>query len=59
MVLGGGRGSVLGTMLGAVTLETLFVLMNFYGVSGAFKSTVQGVIILAAVAVASLRSADR
>ena len=37
---------VVGAMLGALTLETLFALMNFYGVSGALKSTVQGGIIL-------------
>ncbi|MEJ3745644.1 ABC transporter permease [Actinomycetes bacterium KLBMP 9797] len=56
VALGGGRGSVVGAMLGALTLETLFALMNFYGVSGALKSTVQGAIILLAVAVSSLRS---
>ncbi|WP_238020073.1 ABC transporter permease [Dactylosporangium sp. AC04546] len=59
VVLGGGRGSVVGAMLGALTLETLFALMNFYGVSGALKSTVQGAIILVAVAVASMRSTSR
>ncbi|MCW6007156.1 ABC transporter permease [Micromonospora sp. CPCC 205371] len=56
VALGGGRGSVVGAMLGALTLETLFALMNFYGVSGALKSTVQGAIILLAVAVSSARS---
>jgi ribose transport system permease protein len=56
VALGGGRGSVAGAMLGALTLETLFTLMNFYGVSGALKSTVQGAIILLAVAVSSVRS---
>ncbi|MET8090489.1 ABC transporter permease [Micromonospora sp. NPDC005220] len=55
VVLGGGRGSVVGAMLGALTLETLFALMNFYGVSGALRSTVQGLIILLAVAVGALR----
>lgn len=55
VVLGGGRGAILGAMLGALTLETLFTLMNFYGVSGALKSTVQGLIILIAVAVGTLR----
>ena len=59
VALGGGRGSVVGAMLGALTLETLFVLMNFYGVSGALKSTVQGAIILLAVAVSSVRSPSR
>ncbi|GAA4474379.1 ABC transporter permease [Phytohabitans houttuyneae] len=59
VALGGGRGSVVGAMLGALTLETLFTLMNFYGVSGALKPTVQGVIILLAVAVSSVRSSSR
>ncbi|GAA1029967.1 ABC transporter permease [Virgisporangium ochraceum] len=58
VALGGGRGSVVGAMLGALTLETLFALMNFYGVSGAFRSTVQGAIILLAVAVSSARSSS-
>jgi ribose transport system permease protein len=59
VALGGGRGSVAGAMLGALTLETLFALMNFYGVSGALKSTVQGAIILLAVAVSAMRSPSR
>lgn len=59
VALGGGRGSVMGAMLGALTLETLFALMNFYGVSGALKPTVQGAIILLAVAVSSVRSPSR
>jgi ribose transport system permease protein len=59
VALGGGRGSVVGAMLGALTLETLFALMNFYGVSGALKPTVQGAIILLAVAVSSMRSPSR
>jgi ribose transport system permease protein len=58
VALGGGRGSVVGAMLGALTLETLFALMNFYGVSGALRSTVQGAIILLAVAVTSARSSS-
>jgi ribose transport system permease protein len=59
VALGGGRGSVVGAMLGALTLETLFALMNFYGVSGALKSTAQGAIILLALAVSSTRSSSR
>jgi ribose transport system permease protein len=59
VALGGGRGSVIGAMLGALTLELLFTLMNFYGVSGALRPTVQGAIILFAVAVSSRRSASR
>ncbi|PPS73414.1 MULTISPECIES: ABC transporter permease [Streptomyces] len=59
VALGGGRGSVVGAMLGALTLETLFTLMNFYGVSGALRPTVQGAIILLAVAAASFRLPSR
>ncbi|RKN45310.1 ABC transporter permease [Micromonospora endolithica] len=59
VALGGGRGSVVGAMLGALTLELLFALMNFYGVSGALRSTVQGAIILLAVAVSATRNASR
>ncbi|MBQ1048110.1 ABC transporter permease [Micromonospora sp. C51] len=59
VALGGGRGAVIGAMLGALTLELLFTLMNFYGVSGALRPTVQGAIILFAVAVSSRRSTSR
>ncbi|MCG5460558.1 ABC transporter permease [Micromonospora sp. NPDC053740] len=59
VALGGGRGAVVGAMLGALTLELLFALMNFYGVSGALRSTVQGGIILLAVAVSATRSSSR
>ncbi|MET7424596.1 ABC transporter permease [Dactylosporangium sp. NPDC005555] len=55
VVLGGGRGAVVGAMLGALTLETLFALLNFYGISGALRAGVQGLIILIAVAVGALR----
>lgn len=54
-VLGGGRGSVLAVMAGALTLEALFTLLNLLGVSGALEDAVEGVIIIAAVAYASLR----
>lgn len=49
VVLGGGRGSVLAAMAGAFSLQTLFTLLNLNGVSGAMESTVQGVIVIAAV----------
>lgn len=57
VVLGGGRGSVVAAMAGALTLEALFTLLNILGVSAALESTVQGVIIIAAVAYAA-RGAD-
>lgn len=53
--LGGGRGSMLAAMAGALTLQALFTLLNLRGVSGALENTVQGVIVIAAVAFASWR----
>ncbi|MEU3163147.1 ABC transporter permease [Streptosporangium sp. NPDC006930] len=55
VALGGGRGSVVAAMAGAFTLEALFTLLNLYGISGALEFAVQGVIIIAAVAVSSVR----
>ncbi|MCT2591728.1 ABC transporter permease [Streptomyces sp. N2-109] len=49
VVLGGGRGSVVAAMAGAFSLQALFTLLNLRGVSGAMESTVQGVIVIAAV----------
>ncbi|GAA3717289.1 ABC transporter permease [Nonomuraea antimicrobica] len=55
VALGGGRGSVVAAMAGALTLEALFTLLNLYGISGALEFTVQGVIIIAAVAAGAVR----
>jgi ribose transport system permease protein len=55
VVLGGGRGSVVAAIAGALTLEALFTLLNLLGVSGALEDTVEGVIIIAAVAFAAFR----
>jgi ribose transport system permease protein len=55
VVLGGGRGSVVAAMAGALTLEALFTWLNLQGVSGALEDTVQGFIIIAAVAFAAYR----
>ncbi|GAA3138122.1 ABC transporter permease [Nonomuraea roseoviolacea] len=54
VALGGGRGSVVAAMAGAFTLEALFTLLNLYGVSGALEPAVQGVIIIAAVALGGM-----
>jgi ribose transport system permease protein len=54
-VLGGGRGSVLGAMAGAMTLVALFTLLNLRGISGALEDTVQGVIIILALSVPAVR----
>lgn len=54
-VLGGGRGSVLTAMAGALTLSALFALLNFMGQPNAVRFVVQGLIIIGAVAYASYR----
>jgi ribose transport system permease protein len=54
VLLGGGRGSVVAATAGALSLEALFTLLNLLGVAGALESAVQGVIIIGAVAYASL-----
>ncbi|MGV9772105.1 ABC transporter permease [Streptosporangium sp. NPDC003464] len=55
VALGGGRGSVVAAMAGAFTLEALFTLLNLHGISGALEYAVQGVIIIAAVAMGAVR----
>ncbi|QIB47550.1 ABC transporter permease [Streptomyces aureoverticillatus] len=51
VALGGGRGSVVAAMAGAFSLQALFTWLNLQGVSGALESTVQGVIVIAAVGI--------
>ncbi len=48
-ILGGGRGGVLGTLLGVFLLSTLNNLLNYLGVSTFLQWVVQGLIIIAAV----------
>jgi len=50
VVLGGGRGWVVAAVAGAFTLEALFTLLNFADVPSTWRSTIQGIIIIAAVA---------
>lgn len=52
VVLGGGRGWVLSAAAGAFALELLFTLLNFLGVASTWRDSVQGVIIILAVAAA-------
>lgn len=52
VVLGGGRGWVLSAAAGAFALELLFTLLNFVGIASTWRDTVQGVIIILAVAAA-------
>jgi ribose transport system permease protein len=54
-VLGGGRGSIATAIAGALTLQALFVLMNALGYPPAIRDTVQGIIVIGAVAYAAYR----
>ncbi len=53
VVLGGGRGTVIAAMAGALTVEALFTLFNQLSLPSTIRPTVQGVIIIAAVAYAA------
>jgi ribose transport system permease protein len=55
VVLGGGKGAVVAAMAGALTLEALFTLFNQMAVPASVRPSVQGVIIIAAVAYAARR----
>jgi len=50
VVLGGGRGTVLAAMAGALTLEALFTLFNQLSLPSTIRPLAQGLIIIAAVA---------
>ena len=52
VVLGGGRGWLLSAAAGAFALELLLALLNFQDVQSTWRDTVQGVIIILAVAAA-------
>lgn len=53
VLLGGGRGWVLSAAAGAFALELLFTLLTSLGVPSTWRDTVQGLIIIAAVAVSA------
>ena len=53
VVLGGGRGTVIGAMGGALTLQALFTLFNQLALPSTIRPAAQGVIIIAAVAYAA------
>src|SRR5215213_6689329 len=55
VVLGGGRGSMVAAMAGALTLEALFTLLNLLGLPKPLRDAVQGLIIIGAVAYAAYR----
>ncbi|SDH11179.1 ABC transporter permease [Pelagibacterium luteolum] len=51
----GGRGSVPATIAGALTLTAIFTLLNFLGLPQPVRQVVQGLILIAAVALAMYR----
>jgi ribose transport system permease protein len=53
--LGGGRGSVPAAMVGALTLEATFTLLNLLGYAQGVRDVVQGLVIVVAVAVLARR----
>ncbi|MDE3720637.1 ABC transporter permease [Nocardiopsis sp. N85] len=55
VVLGGGRGTVVAAALGALTVEALFTLFNQLYLPSTIQPSVQGLIIIAAVAYAARR----
>lgn len=54
-VLGGGKGVVPAAVIGALTLEAMFTLLNLLQFSEGTRSTAQGIVIIVAVAFAALR----
>ncbi|GAB3232283.1 ABC transporter permease [Glycomyces halotolerans] len=57
VVLGGGQGAVIAAMGGALTVEALFTLFNQLALPASLRPSVQGAIIIAAVAYAAWRRA--
>lgn len=55
VVLGGGRGTVIAAVLGALAVEALFTLFNQLYLPSTLQPSVQGLIIIAAVAYAARR----
>jgi ribose transport system permease protein len=51
----GGRGRIGSVIVGALTLQALFTLLNFMSLPSPLRDTVQGIIIISAMAVTMLR----
>lgn len=58
-VLGGGKAVMPAAILGALTLESIFTLLNLLQFAEGTRSTVQGLVIIVAVAFAALRERTR
>ena len=59
VLLLGGKGSVYDVAFGALTLEAIVSLLNLLGLPKPYRDAVQGLIIIGAVAYASLRTRKR
>jgi ribose transport system permease protein len=59
VLLLGGKGSVYDVAFGALTLEAMVSLLNLLGLPKPYRDTVQGLIIIGAVAYAGLRTRKR
>jgi ribose transport system permease protein len=55
-VLGGGRGSAVATVGGALALQTLFTMLNLYGFAKPLRDSAEGLLIIAAGAYTAYRS---
>ena len=55
-VLGGGRGSTVATVGGALTLQALFTLLNIFGYPKPLRDTAEGLLIIAAGAYTAYRA---
>jgi ribose transport system permease protein len=54
VILGGGKGAVLPVVFGAYSLEILFSMLNLLGLPKPYKDSIQGLIIIGAVAYVAL-----
>jgi ribose transport system permease protein len=59
VVIGGGRGRVGSAIAGALTLDVLFTVLNLLGLPAPLRDVAQGVILVAALAYAALRTTGR
>jgi ribose transport system permease protein len=55
-VLGGGRGTTVGTVGGALTLQALFTLLNLLGFAKSLRDSAEGLLIIAAGAYTAYRA---
>ncbi len=59
VALTGGRGNIAGVLAGALTLRAMFSLLNFIGLPLPIRLTVEGIIIIGAVALTTWRETQK